>query len=169
MFGFKLHLVVSDQANSAFRLTPIKPSRCQVVPSSPNTSSASYSATRATSQAAFNTSSSRGYITEPIQYEKPLIPLSDSSSHYLQRAIIGSGTDQLKNISQIEHSFFCLSILNFCVNVLCGQFAYCHQPERSQHLDARQLERLLILTHVACLNISNSYDPPRRKIGYSLR
>ena len=37
--------------------------------------------------------------------------------------------DQLKNISQIEHSRH-RSPVNFCVNVLCGLIAYCHQPKK---------------------------------------
>ena len=37
--------------------------------------------------------------------------------------------DQLKNISQIEHSRH-RSPVNFCVNLLCGLIAYCHQPKK---------------------------------------
>jgi hypothetical protein len=37
--------------------------------------------------------------------------------------------DQLKNISQIEHSRH-RSPINFCVNILCGLIAYCHQPKK---------------------------------------
>jgi hypothetical protein len=40
-----------------------------------------------------------------------------------------STNDQLKNISQIEHSRH-RSPVNFCVNVLCGLIAYCHQPKK---------------------------------------
>ena len=68
-----------------------------------------------------------------------LMPLSDKLL-LRKRAIIESITDQLKNISQIEHTRH-RSLLNFCVNVLCGLIAYCHQPKKpSLHLDARQLE-----------------------------
>lgn len=41
-----------------------------------------------------------------------------------QRSIIETINDQLKNISQIEHSRH-RSPVNFCVNVLCGLIAYC--------------------------------------------
>ena len=52
-----------------------------------------------------------------------------------QRYIIETINDQLKNISQIEHSRH-RSPVNFCVNVLCGLIAYCHQPKKpSLHLD----------------------------------
>jgi hypothetical protein len=37
--------------------------------------------------------------------------------------------DQLKNISQIEHSRHRLPV-NFMVNVLAGLIAYCHQPKK---------------------------------------
>ena len=45
------------------------------------------------------------------------------------RSIIETIIDQLKNISQIEHSRH-RSPVNFCVNVLCGLIAYCHQPKK---------------------------------------
>lgn len=44
-----------------------------------------------------------------------------------KRAIIETIIDQLKNISQIEHSRH-RSIINFFVNVLCGLIAYCRRP-----------------------------------------
>jgi hypothetical protein len=46
-----------------------------------------------------------------------------------RRAIVESVIDQLKNISQIEHSRH-RSIPNFCVNVLCGLIAYCRRPSK---------------------------------------
>jgi hypothetical protein len=46
-----------------------------------------------------------------------------------KRSIIETIIDQLKNISQIEHSRH-RNPLNFCVNVLCGLIAYCHQPKK---------------------------------------
>jgi hypothetical protein len=46
-----------------------------------------------------------------------------------KRAIIESIIDQLKNISQIEHSRH-RSPINFMVNLLCGLIAYCHQPKK---------------------------------------
>ena len=51
-----------------------------------------------------------------------------------QRAIIETIIDQLKNISQIEHTRH-RSPLNFMVNVVCGLIAYAHQPKKpSLHL-----------------------------------
>jgi hypothetical protein len=57
-----------------------------------------------------------------------LMPMAD---HILlrKRAIIECLIDQLKNISQIEHSRH-RSPVNFFVNVLCGLIAYCHQPKK---------------------------------------
>ena len=46
-----------------------------------------------------------------------------------RRAIIETIIDQLKNISQIEHSRH-RSIINFFVNVLCGLIAYCRRPSK---------------------------------------
>jgi transposase len=46
-----------------------------------------------------------------------------------KRSIIETIIDQLKNISQIEHSRH-RSPINFCANVLCGLIAYCHQPKK---------------------------------------
>jgi hypothetical protein len=46
-----------------------------------------------------------------------------------KRSIIETITDQLKNISQIEHSRH-RSPLNCLVNILCGLIAYCHQPKK---------------------------------------
>ncbi|MFH7026622.1 MAG: IS982 family transposase [Heteroscytonema crispum UTEX LB 1556] len=58
-----------------------------------------------------------------------------------KRSIIETINDQLKNISQIEHSRH-RSPVNFCVNVLCGLIAYCHQPKKP----SLQMEWLLSQT-----------------------
>lgn len=51
-----------------------------------------------------------------------------------QRAVIETIIDQLKNISQIEHTRH-RSFINFMVNLVCGLIAYCHQPKKpSLHL-----------------------------------
>lgn len=46
-----------------------------------------------------------------------------------RRAIVESVIDQLKNISQIEHSRH-RSPINCLVNLVCGLIAYCHQPKK---------------------------------------
>jgi hypothetical protein len=56
-----------------------------------------------------------------------------------KRALIETIVDQLKNISQIEHSRH-RSPINFVVHLLAGLIAYCHQPKKpSLHLAARPL------------------------------
>jgi Transposase DDE domain len=51
-----------------------------------------------------------------------------------QRAVMETIIDQLKNISQIEHTRH-RSFANFCVNLVCGLIAYSHQPKKpSLHL-----------------------------------
>jgi Transposase DDE domain len=46
-----------------------------------------------------------------------------------KRSIIETVIDQLKNISQIEHSRH-RSPVNCFVHILCGLIAYCHQPKK---------------------------------------
>jgi hypothetical protein len=46
-----------------------------------------------------------------------------------KRAIVESVIDQLKNISQIEHSRH-RSVSSFMVNLVCGLIAYAHQPKK---------------------------------------
>jgi len=57
-----------------------------------------------------------------------LMPLMDKLL-LRKRAIVETIIDQLKNISQIEHSRH-RSPINFLVNLLCGLIAYCHQPKK---------------------------------------
>jgi hypothetical protein len=62
-----------------------------------------------------------------------LMPLLDKLL-LRKRAITETIIDQLKNISQIEHSRH-RSPTNFLVNLMCGLIAYCHQPKKpSLHL-----------------------------------
>ena len=57
-----------------------------------------------------------------------LLPLTDKLL-LRKRAIIETIIDQLKNISQIEHTRH-RSPVNCLVNLLCGLIAYCHQPKK---------------------------------------
>jgi hypothetical protein len=57
-----------------------------------------------------------------------LMPLMDKIL-LRKRAIVETIIDQLKNISQIEHSRH-RSPTNFLVNLICGLIAYCHQPKK---------------------------------------
>ena len=57
-----------------------------------------------------------------------LLPLLDKLL-LRRRVIVETIVDQLKNISQSEHSRH-RSPVNFVVNVLCGLIAYCHRPRK---------------------------------------
>jgi hypothetical protein len=57
-----------------------------------------------------------------------LMPLMDKIL-LRKRAIIETIIDQLKNISQIEHSRH-RSPVNFLANLICGLIAYCRQPKK---------------------------------------
>ena len=57
-----------------------------------------------------------------------LMPLMDKLLTR-KRSIIETIIDQLRNISQIEHSRH-RSPTNCLVNIVCGLIAYCHQPKK---------------------------------------
>jgi len=57
-----------------------------------------------------------------------LMPLVDKLLHR-KRTIIESVVDQLKNVSQIEHTRH-HSPINCFINMLTGLIAYCHQPKK---------------------------------------
>lgn len=133
-FGFKLHLVVNDQGELLnVKLTPGNTDDRQPV--------------LGLLQALFGkVFADRGYISQKLAqqlretsgiefFAKPrrnmkncLMRLNDKLLTR-KRAIIESIIDQLKNISQIEHSRH-RSPVNFCVNLVCGLIAYCHQPKK---------------------------------------
>ena len=59
-----------------------------------------------------------------------------------KRALIETINDQLKNISQIEHTRH-RSVINWMVNLLAGLAAYTHQPKKpSLNLSQNQLKLL---------------------------
>ena len=71
-----------------------------------------------------------------------LMPLSDKLL-LRKRSILETIIDQLKNISQIEHTRH-RSLANFMVNIVAGLIAYCHQPKKpSLALDLPRLEALI--------------------------
>ena len=55
--------------------------------------------------------------------------VQDDALFLRKRSIVETIIDQLKNISQIEHSRH-RSPQNFLVNLICGLIAYCHQPKK---------------------------------------
>ena len=59
-----------------------------------------------------------------------------------KRAVIETINDQLKNISQIEHTRH-RSVANFLANLVGGLIAYCHQRKKpSLHISQQQLQTL---------------------------
>jgi len=88
----------------------------------------------------------RGYISQPLfeqlletfnlqlitrikkNMKNRLMPMIDKIL-LRKRAIIESVMDQLKNISQIEHTRH-RSPINAFVNIIAGLIAYCHQPKK---------------------------------------
>ena len=58
-----------------------------------------------------------------------LLPMADKLL-LRKQAIIETIIDQLKNISQIEHTRH-RSPVNFMINLLGGLIAYCHQPKKT--------------------------------------
>jgi hypothetical protein len=139
-FGFKLHLVVNDRGEILqFCITPGNVDDRKPVP-------------RLVKKLFGKVIGDRGYISHALaktlreSFDIQLITKLRSNmknqlmlmtDHFLvrRRAIIESIIDQLKNISQIEHSRH-RSVSNFIVNVLCGLIAYCRKPKKpSLNLD----------------------------------
>ncbi len=139
-FGFKLHLVVNELGELLnITLTPGNTDDRRPVP-------------ELLADLFGQVFADRGYVSQALAqqlfqaygihlFAKPkrnmknrLMRLSDKLLSR-KRSIIETIIDQLKNISQIEHSRH-RSPVNFMVNLLCGLIAYCHQPKKpSLHLD----------------------------------
>jgi hypothetical protein len=132
-FGFKLHLVVNDQGELlASKLTPGNTDDRTPVP-------------ELVKQLFGKLFGDKGYISKALfaelferglqlitklksNMQNRLMPMIDKV-FLRKRAIIESVNDQLKNISQIEHTRH-RSPTNFLVNLLSGLIAYCHQPKK---------------------------------------
>jgi hypothetical protein len=59
-----------------------------------------------------------------------------------KRALVETVIDQLKNISQIEHTRH-RSFFNFVVNMMAALIAYCHQPKKPSSNLSRDLPVLV--------------------------
>jgi DDE family transposase len=138
-FGFQLHLIFNDQGELLnLRLTPGNVDDRKPVP-------------KMVRKLFGKLVGDKGYLSKKLFAEllrtfnvqlitgirsnmkNQLMPLMDKLL-LRKRAISESIIDQLKNISQIEHSRH-RSPINFLVNLLCGLIAYCHQPKKpSLHL-----------------------------------
>jgi len=141
-FGFKLHLVINDRGELlAFCLTPGNRDDRAPVP-------------RLVKSLFGKLIADKGYLSQPLferlfcdQGLQLITRLRKNMANALmdwgdqcllrKRAIIESVNDQLKNISQIEHSRH-RSPTNFLVNLVGGLIAYCFQPKKpSLGFDAR--------------------------------
>jgi hypothetical protein len=146
-YGFKLHMVVNDRGELlACRLTAGNVDDRRPVP-------------KLTPRLWGKLFGDKGYLSQPLTQQlrqrgitlitklkanmkNRLILLSDKLL-LRKRSILETITDQLKNISQIEHTRH-RSLANFMVNLVCGLIAYCHQPKKpSLALDLPQLEALI--------------------------
>ncbi len=141
-FGFKLHLVINDRGELlAFCLTPGNRDDRAPVP-------------RLARNLFGKLIADKGYLSQPLferlfcdQGLQLITRLRKNMANALmdwgdqcllrKRAVIESVNDQLKNISQIEHSRH-RSPTNFLVNLVGGLIAYCFQPKKpSLGFDAR--------------------------------
>ena len=139
-FGFKLHLVVNEKGELL---------NIQITPGNVDDRTPVPDLLKSLFGKVF---ADRGYVSKPLAHKllqefgieffaKPkrnmknqLMGLTDKLLAR-KRSIIETIIDQLKNISQIEHSRH-RSPVNFAVNLLSGLIAYCHQPKKpSLHLE----------------------------------
>ncbi len=147
-FGFKLHLVINDRGEIlAFRLTPGNVDDRHPVPAMVKRLFGKLFGDRGyLSQTLFKALFEQGLelITSVRKNMKNrLLPLVDKLL-LRKRALIETINDQLKNISQVEHTRH-RSPVNFLVNVVAGLIAYCHQPKKpSLNLSRQQLQLLAI-------------------------
>jgi transposase len=133
-YGFKLHLVCNDQGELLnITVTPGNTDDRKPVLTLLKGLMGKVVADRGyISQSLFETLLTQmgiQLITKPKRNMKnKLMPLMDKLL-IRKRSIIETIIDQLKNISQIEHSRH-RSPVNFMVNLVCGLIAYCHQPKK---------------------------------------
>jgi len=137
-YGFKLHVVVNDRGELlACHLTVGNVDDRQPVPPLVKRLFGKLFGDKGyLSQALFETLFAQDiHLVTKIRANMPnrLMHLSDRIL-LRRRAILESIYDQLKNISQIEHTRH-RSPVNFLVNLIAGLIAYCHQPKKpSLHL-----------------------------------
>jgi|SRR5271165_1040052 len=133
-YGFKLHLVVNDCGDLlAFCLTAGNVDDRQPVPKLARTLFGKLFGDKGyVSQKLFNqlcTDHSLQLITKLRRNMKGQLMLYTDRLLLRRRAIIETVNDQLKNISQIEHTRH-RSPLNFLVNLVAGLIAYCWQSKK---------------------------------------
>lgn len=132
-FGFKLHLIVNEQGELlAVHLTPGNTDDRKPLPKMTKELFGKLFGDKGyLSQALFEELYERGLelITSLRKTMKGQLMLLSDRLLLRKRFIIETITDQLKNISQIEHPRH-RSASNFAVNLLAGLIAYTHQPKK---------------------------------------
>jgi hypothetical protein len=146
-FGFKLHLVTNDCGELlSLRLTPGNTDDRKPMPELVQGLFGKLFGDKGyVSQALFETLFDDGLqlVTKlKTKMKNRLTPMFDKIM-LRKRAIIESVMDQLKNISQIEHSRH-RSVANFFVNLLAGLVAYTWR-EKKPSLNIRVKEQLLLV------------------------
>ncbi len=132
-YGFKLHLIINDKGELlAFRLTPANVDDRKPVPDM-------------TKKLTGKLFGDRGYISQKLcellfdngvhlitkikkNMKNKLLPIMDKIL-LRKRSLIETVNDQLKNISQIEHTRH-RSAVNFMVNCVAGLIAYTYQDKK---------------------------------------
>lgn len=132
-FGFKLHLLINDKGEIlAFKITPgTTDDRVPVDKMTQGLTGKLFGDRGYISQELFDKLYQRGLqlITRiKKNMQNKLMPLIDKLL-LRKRAIIESVNDQLKNISQIEHTRH-RSVNNFMVNLVAALAAYALQPKK---------------------------------------
>jgi len=133
-YGFKLHLVVNDCGELlACQITPGNVDDREPVPTLCRRLFGKLIADRSyISQSLFEQLLDTFGVQLITKLRKNmknrLLPLIDKLL-LRKRAIIESVVDQLKNISQIEHTRH-RSPINCFINIIAGLIAYCHQPKK---------------------------------------
>ncbi len=145
-YGFKLHLIVNDQGELlAVQLTPGNIDDRKPVPQMTKNLWGKLVGDRGyLSQALFEQLCARGLQLMAADRPLPITPIRKNMQNRLvvledklltrKRFVIETIVDQLKNISQIEHTRH-RSPTNFIVNLIAGLIAYSWQPKKpSLHL-----------------------------------
>ncbi len=132
-YGFKLHLIVNDMGELlAVHVTPGNIDDRKPLPGmSKSLLGKLFGDKGYISQALFETLFERGLelVTSLRKKMKGQLMLLSDRLMLRKRFIIETITDQLKNISQIEHTRH-RSPANFAVNLLAGLVAYTHQDKK---------------------------------------
>jgi hypothetical protein len=132
-YGFKLHLIINDKGEMlSFLLTPGNVSDVSVVESlSKGIFGKMFGDKGYISSELFKKLLKDGlelFTTIKSNMKQKLMSLKDKIL-LRKRSLIETVNDQLKNISQIEHTRH-RSVTNFMINILAGIAGYCHQPKK---------------------------------------